>query len=104
MHALYGVPKGERAHARDRIAVEAGARWLTAQGTRAGFRLARKPIVDSYTQIAIERGKGRPASIGVLELSGEIVITDPVAFLAKLPSGFGSAKAFGNGLMLIRRV
>jgi CRISPR system Cascade subunit CasE len=103
MHALHGVPKGERALARDRIAVEAGAKWLAAQGTGAGFRLVREPIVDSYRQIAIDRRKGRPAGIAVLDLAGEIYITDPAAFLAKLPSGFGSAKAFGNGLMLIRR-
>ena len=36
-------------------------------------------------------------------MSGEITITDPAAFLSKLPLGFGSAKAFGCGLMLIRR-
>jgi CRISPR system Cascade subunit CasE len=104
MHALHGIPKGERALARDRIAAEAGAKWLATQGGAAGFRLVRKPIVDSYNQIAIERRKGRPAGIAVLELKGEIEITDPVAFLAKLPRGFGSAKAFGNGLMLIRRI
>jgi CRISPR system Cascade subunit CasE len=103
MHALHGIPRGERAVARERIAAEAGAKWLAAQGGRAGFRLARQPIVDSYSQIAIERRKGRPVGVAVLELSGQIVLTDPDAFLTKLSSGFGSAKAFGNGLMLIRR-
>jgi CRISPR system Cascade subunit CasE len=103
MHALHGVPKGERAGARDRIAAEAARHWLAAQGTTTGFRLVREPLVDSYSRMAIERRKGRPAGIAVLELRGEIEITDPAAFLAKLPIGFGSAKAFGNGLMLIRR-
>jgi CRISPR system Cascade subunit CasE len=103
MHELYGVPRGERAQVRDRIATEAGTRWLTAQGARAGFRLAGAPIVESYSQIAVARRRGRSAGIAVLDLKGLIEITDPTAFLAKLTVGFGAAKAFGNGLMLIRR-
>jgi CRISPR system Cascade subunit CasE len=103
MHALHAVPKSERALVRDRIAADAAAKWLTAQGERAGFRLAREPVVDGYTQIVIERRKGQSAGVAVLDLKGQIEITDPPAFLAKLQTGFGSAKAFGNGLMLIRR-
>lgn len=109
MHALHSVPKGQRAAVRDRIAAEAAAKWLIAQGERAGFRLALgdddkpKILVDGYAQIPVERSRGRPAGFSVLDLKGEIEITDPAAFLAKLPNGFGSAKAFGNGLMLIRR-
>ena len=37
------------------------------------------------------------------DLTGEIAVTDPKAFLAKLAQGFGRAKGFGCGLMLIRR-
>lgn len=103
MHGLYGIAKGERAQARDRIAAEAGAKWLSVQGARAGFKLAGEPIVESYSQIAIERRRAQPAGIAVLNLKGNIEITDPAAFLAKLAIGFGAAKAFGNGLMLIRR-
>lgn len=103
MHQLHGMARGERAEARERIAAEAGAKWLTAQGARAGFRLAGTPVVECYSQIAIERRRGRSAGIAVMDLRGEIEITDPAAFLTKLAVGFGSAKAFGNGLMLIRR-
>jgi CRISPR system Cascade subunit CasE len=103
MHALHGVPKGERVRARDRLILEAGTKWLSAQGKEAGFRLACEPAIDSYSQIVIERRRGRPATVAVLELKGQIVITDPPVFIAKLSRGFGSAKAFGNGLMLIRR-
>ncbi|MEQ1713035.1 MAG: type I-E CRISPR-associated protein Cas6/Cse3/CasE, partial [Hyphomicrobium sp.] len=59
--------------------------------------------VDGYTQIGVERKRGRPAGFSVIDMEGRIEITDPVSFLAKLAQGFGSAKAFGNGLMLIRR-
>jgi CRISPR system Cascade subunit CasE len=106
MHALFNVPRGQRAVLRDKIAVEAGARWLDGQGGRAGFKRVSELLVDSYTHIDIEdreRRRRRGAGISVLDFRGQIEITDPAAFLDKLATGFGSAKAFGNGLMLIRR-
>ena len=108
-----------RIRERDRIALEAGTRWLETQGAKAGFRFLPEPApaVGSYTQVAVERRAGkqgrkgqpqgqkpsRPAGFSVLDFEGLIEITDPALFLAKLARGFGSAKAFGNGLMLIRR-
>ncbi len=103
MHALHAIAKGERAQARGQLAAEAAAKWLTAQGARAGFKLTSAPIVEGYSQIAIYRRRGRSAGFAVIDLKGEIDITDPLAFLTKLAVGFGAAKAFGNGLMLIRR-
>lgn len=106
MDALHAIPPARRAQERDRIAVEAGTRWLTSQGLHAGFKPGEGLSVSGYTQIPIEdqaRRRREGAGISVLEFAGEIEITDPPAFIAKLGMGFGSAKAFGNGLMLIRR-
>ncbi|MEQ1613704.1 MAG: type I-E CRISPR-associated protein Cas6/Cse3/CasE [Hyphomicrobiaceae bacterium] len=104
MDALKGVPANERSAVRDKIASEAGAAWLVRQGDTSGFKLVRHPQIDGYDQVAIERGKkGRPAGFSVLNFAGELDITDPAAFIARLAKGFGSAKAFGNGMMLIRR-
>jgi CRISPR system Cascade subunit CasE len=103
MQALHAVPKGERGLVRDQIASEAGQSWLASQGGKAGFKLSAPPLIDGYAQIPIERKKGRPAGFSVLDFKGALEITDPAAFVAKLTTGFGSAKAFGNGLMLIRR-
>jgi CRISPR system Cascade subunit CasE len=103
MQALFTVPKGERGMVRDQIASEAGQAWLASQGTRAGFTLSAPPLIDGYAQIPVERKKGRPAGFSVLDFQGVLEVTDPAAFLAKMSAGFGSAKAFGNGLMLIRR-
>jgi CRISPR system Cascade subunit CasE len=104
MDALHTVQQGEaRRIARDQLVTEKGSLWLAAQGERAGFLLTRPPVIDGYSQVAIERKRGRPAGFSVLNLSGEIKIVDPSAFLSKLAKGFGAAKAFGCGLMLIRR-
>lgn len=116
MHALSQAeddaeiaPRSER---RDAAALIAGRAWLAAQGESHGFRIHDGPdgepavAVDSYSTMDLPgargRRKGRPR-FGVLDLAGEIEVLDPARFLAQLASGFGRAKAFGCGLMLIRR-
>jgi CRISPR system Cascade subunit CasE len=42
--------------------------------------------------------------VGVLDFEGMLVVEAPELFLASVAQGFGRAKAFGCGLMLIRRV
>jgi CRISPR system Cascade subunit CasE len=39
----------------------------------------------------------------MLEMTGRLEVNEPEAFLSHLSQGFGRAKAFGCGLMLIRR-
>ena len=106
MDELHKLPKTERATARNRIVVEVGSRWLAAQGKRHGFKPTAVEV-ENIGRIGIadpgrKRGRER-AGIAVLEYAGVVEVTDPDAFLSKLATGFGSAKAFGNGLMLIRR-
>lgn len=103
MHALHKVPAGQRASQRDTIATEAATAWFAAQGAGAGFNPVGAIITDGYTQFGIERRRGRQAGFSAIDIAGAIEITDPSAFLDKLARGFGSAKAFGCGLMLIRR-
>ncbi len=107
MDRLNKLPKSDRAKDRDRVAAEAGRAWLDEQGSRAGFA-PKTVVVGGYSQIDIsdqERKRRRErAGISVMDLEGVLTINDPAAFLTKLATGFGSAKAFGNGLMLIRRL
>lgn len=115
MDALKPIPETDRdartgrAYERDRIVLSATRDWLSRQGAGHGFALRSEATfsAEGYTQVQIERGTRRdarrPAGFSVVDLAGEIEITDPAVFLARLPLGFGSAKAFGCGLMLIRR-
>ena len=41
---------------------------------------------------------------GVMDFSGMLEVKDPARFLTQLAQGFGRARAFGCGLMLIRRI
>ena len=41
--------------------------------------------------------------IAIVEFEGVLTVTDPQRFLISLGRGFGRAKAYGCGLMLIAR-
>ena len=104
MHELHAVPAGDRGEARRSKITEAGLAWLEAQGQRHGFRPSGVPRVDGYAQRRIPRGDGRPIRFSTLDLDGELEVTEPEPFLATVRLGFGKAKAFGCGLMLLRRL
>ncbi len=94
-----GKPK--RADARFKIAGEVGREWLDTQGASKGFTV-KEFALDDYSVVKIRHGK-RIATFGILDMTGVIRITDPRVFLDALAKGFGRAKGFGCGLMLIRR-
>lgn len=103
MDGLHGLPKGGRAERRDAVARAAGCDWLARQGAAKGFEPIRTEV-EGYDTLEIARGRGRRgARFGILDMKGTIRVTDPDAFLAALATGFGRAKAWGCGLMLIRR-
>lgn len=105
MDALHATPSGARADKREAIAGDEGRAWLERQGAQAGFRQLAV-AAEGYSVLALPKYRGpraRQPQFGILELAGMIEITDPAAFLPKLAQGFGRAKAFGCGLMLIRR-
>jgi CRISPR system Cascade subunit CasE len=102
MDRLRAFPKGQRAQARDRLALEAARDWLASQGAKAGFRLDRVDVV-AYRTESIPRHRLKSIELGVLDLEGDIIVETPQRFLLALARGFGKAKAFGCGLMLIRR-
>lgn len=110
MAALKGVAAGERAERRAEIAATAGRGWIERVGERSGFVLATQgeaaaPLLSMprYRVMRIPRG-GAPMKIGVLDFDGVIDIVDPERFREAIGEGFGRAKAFGCGLMLLRPI
>ncbi|RMF17014.1 MAG: type I-E CRISPR-associated protein Cas6/Cse3/CasE [Candidatus Dadabacteria bacterium] len=81
----------------------AGAAWIDRQAERHGFAVLPESLrVDGYRQHRARQG-ARRIRFSTLDFHGLLTVTDPDRFLAKLCAGFGAAKAFGCGLMLIRR-
>ena len=90
---------GLRIKVADRVAKD----WLKAQGDRKGFDLERVRVED-YSVRQMSRGKRNRATFGLIDMTGVLAVTDPSALLAALCTGFGRARAFGCGLMLVRRI
>lgn len=121
MDALKRVPRGQRSGPRQALLPEVAHRWLAAQGEKHGFALARREMPEAwevgdaheagaaldvmgYRVLRLGRGGRRaPMQVGVLDLKGTLEVREPARFLAAVAQGFGRAKAFGCGLMLIRR-
>lgn len=104
-----------------------GSAWLQAQAGRAGFRLCETGVdvvgPDGLLEIGSERGlalrvdgyrqhrfrrpreEAREALIrfSTVDFEGLLEVVDPEAFLTAVSRGFGPQKAFGCGLMLLRR-
>lgn len=131
MDAIRTATGRERAAARARALAPAACGWLARQGEAHGFALVPRPApadwdelaepsgaelvsasdagagravrVLGYQTLRIDRRGGAPMRVGVLDVEGVLEVRDPARFTAALGHGFGRAKAFGCGLMLVRR-
>lgn len=92
-----------RADRRMDVAGEAAREWLAAQGERRGFSVDALAVED-YRVCKLKRRGGREATFGVIDLRGLLSVRDPEVFTSALLTGFGRSKAYGCGLMLVRRV
>lgn len=106
MDAIYKLPSGEeRKQARLAKAQEAGEAWFERQGEKGGFKIQQCAVTDySVVPLPSYRGpRSEQPQFGVINVTGMICVTDPVLLIGQITQGFGRAKAFGCGLMLIRR-
>lgn len=101
--ALRDVHAEARSEQRRMLVEQAGRDWLMRQGKAAGFVLLGPLAVDGDDWRRIPRAGQRDIHFNVLDFAGHVEVGDPACFLAALARGFGRAKAFGCGLMLIRR-
>jgi CRISPR system Cascade subunit CasE len=94
--------KINRAGRRAPAAETAAREWLKAQGARNGFRLLAMGLA-AYRVERVPRGRGKAARLGVFDVAGLLETTEPNLLAERVRKGFGRAKAFGCGLMLLRR-
>ncbi len=80
--------------------------WLIKQGLRCGFSLKSENIlVDGYLQNYIHKKGGKePIRYSSIHYEGLLTVTDPILFIKMLGEGIGKSKAFGCGLMLVRKI
>ena len=111
MDALHRIPgqtvvgpdrTSDRPAMRMQIADRVAKKWLTALGQKTGF-VVEQSHVEDYSVRQLPRTRNSRVTFGLLDISGILSLTQPDAFLTSLAKGFGRARAFGCGLMLIRR-
>lgn len=79
----------------------ANQQWLADRADKHGFMIGSLQTTG-YRWNALPE-KGREAGFSSLDYEGLLTVTDPEQFIQALTAGIGPAKAFGCGLMLIRR-
>jgi len=77
--------------------------WLVRRAEKMGFAVDTDSlVVEAYEQH--DDRTDRKLQFTTVDFSGRLTVTDPVAFAGALAQGIGHAKAFGCGLLLVRRV
>ena len=80
--------------------------WLIRQGERCGFSLKETDVlIDGYIQYRFYKGrKAKLIQYSSIHYEGLLTVTDAEKFIKMLYTGIGRSKAFGCGLMLVRRI
>lgn len=84
---------------------QAARQWISNEKrlTEWGIQLDTLPDVRTYTQHRSKK-QGRLIQYSSVDFQGTLRVVEPERFLQSYAKGFGRAKAFGCGLMLIRCV
>lgn len=106
MHARRSLNQGrgesdEEAPDRRELEQMTGHKWLAARAAPLGFELLGL-VVEGHHVVEMPR-RGRSIRIAMLDYTGHLRITDIERFGQALREGIGPSKAFGCGLLLIRR-
>jgi len=104
MSELLKHPNDARASLRETLMAQAGSSWMHRQLAKAGAAAIEDALrIDGYEQHRIPDDRGRDIRFSSLDFDGALTVTEPDRFVAALRHGFGAAKAYGFGLMLIKR-
>jgi len=103
--------KSENTH-RDRWPLEAeliqeeGVNWLRARAEGCGFRISPDEVrAEGYQQHRYSRNKSKPIRFSTIDYEVFLTVTDPMLFVTKgLFHGIGHCKAFGCGMLMVRRI
>lgn len=81
------------------------AQWLIRRSERLGFAIDANMVQAQAYETHQERQhqKNRDLQFTTVDFCGELTVTDTANFQSALMNGIGSAKAFGCGLLLVRR-
>ncbi|MBL7991011.1 MAG: type I-E CRISPR-associated protein Cas6/Cse3/CasE [Candidatus Kapabacteria bacterium] len=108
-------PPEERSWTNDEVLLEAATHWLSERTPRLGFELCPNTLLIEQYQRDLHPKHQRQAvrsredfskakKFSTLDITGLLRVTDTDTFHTVLAKGIGHGKAFGCGLLLIRRL
>ncbi|WP_100158469.1 type I-E CRISPR-associated protein Cas6/Cse3/CasE [Proteus columbae] len=85
---------------------QAALNWISSEErlNKWGISLNHLPDIKAYTPERIKKSSGKIMAFSSVDYQGIFTIEDPALFWQQYQQGFGRAKAFGCGLMLIRAI
>lgn len=79
--------------------------WLARKGERNGFALRSEPEYSACRLEQFTKSSGSPAiSLNVVDIDGVLAVTDGAAFGEAFRKGVGRGRAFGCGMLLLKRI
>ena len=96
-------PSGESWPPPSVIHHDAAKKWLERQGEKHGFQPGDCLVSNHQFHKVRKPGDANERQFTSLDIQGSLVVIEPKAFLTMLQQGLGRSKAFGCGLMLVRR-
>jgi CRISPR system Cascade subunit CasE len=80
--------------------------WLDKRSEACGFSLLKASVlVEGYQRAELQKSTKKDSiQFGVVDLSGRLTVTNAELFYKTLNQGIGKARAFGCGLLLIKRI
>lgn len=101
MHLKNSLAKDEiNGYSQAELEQIAGEKWLSQKAEKHGFKVL-SVVAQSYEQ---HHFKKRQIKLSTLDFDGVLQITDPDKFRQTLFNGLGRAKAFGCGLLMVKRI
>lgn len=87
----------------------AAIEWINSAGVNSGFSIEKdggeyQLVVSAYQQQVIRKNSRQSIQFSSIEYNGILKITDAGKFKNALFNGIGRSKAFGCGLMLVKKV
>lgn len=99
------LPKSERPP-EHQIVQQACSEWLSTRSERLGFGFESQSVIADGYQKRIGRSRKHQKTIrfSTVDFHGVLTVIDPEKFKQALLDGIGRSKAFGCGLLLVRRI
>lgn len=106
MHAKFKLDRADRgsfgADKVERVALD----WLFSRATNLGVEFnAERCEATGYKQVRIPRpGRQEPIEFSEIDFAGQLTVADPARLITALFHGIGKARAYGCGLLMVRRL